>query len=133
MKTIIIILAALMAMPLAASADTVSLIESTSLTDKKPSKKKGEVKSVTFCVHLHCDNCVKKVQENIAFEKGVKDMKVSLDDQTVALKYDAAKTSEETLKAAIEKLGYPVSGVVEPGHEHHHVGEHHNHSHSHAE
>lgn len=130
-KTLIIVLAAMMAMPMVASAAESS--EAAVLTDKKPSKKKGEVKSVTFCVHLHCDNCVKKVQENIAFEKGVKDMKVSLDDQTVALKYDAAKTSEETLKAAIEKLGYPVSGVVEPGHEHHHAGEHHNHSHSHAE
>ena len=72
---------------------------------------------------------MKKVQENIAFEKGVKDLKVSLDDQTVALKYDAAKTSEATLKAAIEKLGYPVSGVLEPGQEHHH--HHHGHDHQH--
>jgi copper chaperone CopZ len=52
---------------------------------------------------------VKKVQENIAFEKGVKDMKVSLADQTVMLKYDSAKTSAEKLKAAIEKLGYKVN------------------------
>lgn len=122
MKTIIIILAALMAMPHAASADTVSLIESTSLTDKKPSKKsKAELKEVTFHVHLHCANCVKKVEENIAFEKGVKDLKVSLDDQIVYIKYDAAKTSEATLKTAIEKLGYPVSD----GHAHH---DHHGHA-----
>lgn len=127
-KTLIIILAAMMAMPMAASATETS--EAAVLTDKKPAKQKGEVKSVTFCVNLHCDNCVKKVQENIAFEKGVKDMKVSLEDQTVALKYDASKTSEETLKTAIEKLGYPVSGVVEPGHETHtrtHSHEHHHH------
>ena len=107
------------------------MTETSALTQKqKPSKKKkGEVKEVTFLVHLHCENCVKKVQENIAFEKGVKDLKVSLDDQTVALKYDAAKTSEATLKAAIEKLGYPVSGVLEPGQEHHH--HHHGHDHQH--
>ncbi|MBR1960917.1 MAG: heavy-metal-associated domain-containing protein, partial [Bacteroidales bacterium] len=81
--------------------------ETSTLTQKqKTSRKKGEVKEVTFLVHLHCENCVKKVQENIAFEKGVKDLKVSLEDQTVAIKYDAAKTSEDTLKAAIEKLGY---------------------------
>ena len=123
MKTIIIILAAMMAMPFAASADAMSVSESTSLTDSRPSKKKkAELKEVTFHVHLHCANCVKKVEENIAFEKGVKDLKVSLDNQTVYIKYDAAKTSEATLKAAIEKLGYPVSD----GHDH---GHHHGHAH----
>lgn len=128
-KTLIIILAAMVAFSASAAtvADTAS--EPSALVDKKPSKKKkGEVKEVIFAVHLHCENCVKKVQENIAFEKGVKDLKVSLEDQTVAVKYDAAKTSEATLKAAIEELGYPVSGTVAPGHEHNHDhGHHHNH------
>jgi iron-sulfur-dependent L-serine dehydratase beta subunit len=68
-----------------------------------------EIKEVTFKAHLHCASCVKKVQENIAFEKGVKDLKVSLADQTIAIRYDASKTSEQVLKAAIQKLGIPVS------------------------
>ncbi len=120
-KTIILTIAALMTVSAVTSvASTVTSAESSILTDKKPSKKKGEIKEVTFNVHLHCENCVKKVQENIAFEKGVKDLHVCLEDQTVSLKYDAAKTSEETLKAAIEKLGYPVSGKREGGHSHDH-------------
>ena len=88
-------------------------------TPEKPKKTK-EVKEVTFNVHLHCANCVKKVQENIAFEKGVKGLDVCQGHQTVTVKYDPAKTSEETLKAAIEKLGYEVSGVVAPEEVHHH-------------
>ncbi len=120
-KTIILTLAALMTISVSSAvASTIDTTELSVLTDKKP-KKKGEIKDVTFNVHLHCADCVKKVQENIAFEKGVKDLDVSLEDQTVAIKYDAAKTSEETLKKAIEKLGYPVS---EGKHEHH---EHHDH------
>ena len=83
-------------------------------------KKVKEVKEVTFSVHLHCENCVKKVQENISFEKGVKGLDVCQGHQTVTVKYDPAKTSEETLKAAIEKLGYEVSGVVAPEEVHHH-------------
>lgn len=83
-------------------------------------KKVKEVKEVTFNVHLHCENCVKKVQENISFEKGVKGLDVCLGHQTVTVKYDPAKTSETTLKAAIEKLGYEVSGVVAPEEVHHH-------------
>lgn len=89
-------------------------------------RKKADLKEVTFAVHLHCENCVKKVQENVAFERGVKDLKVSLEDQTVFVKYDAAKISEETLKKSIESLGYPVSGVIVPGQEHEHHGHDHN-------
>lgn len=62
----------------------------------------------------------------------MKDLHVCLEDQTVSLKYDAAKTNEETLKAAIEKLGYPVSGKREGGHSHgHDHGHDHGHSHEH--
>ena len=129
-KIIILTFAAFMAMAVNMAATPSEMTESSAFTQKqKPSKKKGEVKEVVFLVHLHCENCVKKVQENIAFEKGVKDLKVSLEDQTVALKYDAAKTSEATLKAAIEKLGYPVNGILEPGHEASH--HHHDHGHQH--
>ena len=86
-------------------------------------KKKVELKEVTFDVELHCANCVKKVQENIAFEKGVKDLHVCLEDQIVYIKYDAAKTSEDKLRAAVEGLGYKVKGISEKkdhGHSHNH-------------
>jgi copper chaperone CopZ len=86
-------------------------------------KKKVELKEVTFDVELHCANCVKKVQENIAFEKGVKDLHVCLEDQIVYIKYDAAKTSEDKLRAAVEGLGYKVKGLSQKkdhGHSHNH-------------
>jgi copper chaperone CopZ len=76
-------------------------------------KSKKEYKEVVFNVHLHCANCVRKVEENIAFEKGVKGLEVSLEKQTVAIRYDDTRTSEDKLKAAIEELGYKVSGVVQ--------------------
>ena len=98
-KTLIIIMAALMAMPVIAMADN------------KPAKKKGEIKEVTFVVEIDCENCAKKITENVSFEKGVKDLKVTTETKTVTVKYDAAKTSEETLKNSIEKLGYPVTEV----------------------
>ena len=86
-------------------------------TEKKAKKAKAEIKEVSFHVHLHCANCVKKVQDNIAFEKGVKDLHVTT--HSIVIKYDVSKTSEEVLKAAIEKLGYKIL----EGEDHHH---HHN-------
>lgn len=118
MRTIIIILSAIMAF--SASATAADFTETTILTDKKPKRAKAEIKEVTFHVHLHCANCVKKVEENIAFEKGVKDLKVSQADQTVYVKYDSSKTSEQTLKKAIESLGYEVKSESCSGHEHKH-------------
>lgn len=126
-KTLIIIMAAVMAFS-AAPVQALAADADMAAEQQNKKKKKGEVKDVTFSVYLHCENCVKKVQENIAFEKGVKGLEVSLENQTVAVKYDDAKTSEDVLKAAIEKLGYPVSGKLEPGqkaHEHDHGHEHH--------
>lgn len=116
MKAIVIILSAIMAF--SASATATDFTETTVLTDKKPKKAKAEIKEVTFHVHLHCANCVKKVEENIAFEKGVKDLKVSQADQTVYVKYDSSRTSEQILKKAIEALGFKVNS--EPDHNHKH-------------
>lgn len=127
-KFIIMVMAAFMAMPMVSMAD-----------NKPAKKKKGEIKEVTFVVEIDCENCAKKITENVSFEKGVKDLKVSVADMTVALKYDAAKTNETVLKASIEELGYPVHGVLEPGqkaehhhdHGHDHGHDHHGHDHHH--
>lgn len=134
-KTITMILAVAMAF---AATCTVSAADA-------QGKKKKELKEVNFNVYLHCEDCVEKVNENIAFEKGVKGLEVSLENQTVLIKYDVAKTSEDKLKAAIEKLGYPVHGALAPGQkpilledveaaqEHGHDHDHgHNHEHNHA-
>lgn len=67
-----------------------------------------EVKTVTFKTHLHCENCVKKVVENISFVKGVKDLDVSLEKQEISIKFDASKTDAATLASEIRKLGYPA-------------------------
>ena len=90
---------------IAAPATTATTSEICLSAAKKPKK---EIKTVTFHANLHCHACVNKVQENIAFEKGVKDMKVDLDKHEITIKYDGAKTSVEKLAAAIEKLGYKV-------------------------
>jgi copper chaperone CopZ len=116
-NTIIIILAALMAFSTTAVAADMSA--KTEQTAKK-AKKKAEIKEVTFKAHIHCENCVKKIRENISFEKGVKDLHVCMEDQIISIKYDAAKTNEETLKNAIIKLGVEVKGVSHEGHHHDH-------------
>ena len=127
-KFLAFIIVAAMAVSSAFAADSAA----DSAADQKRGKKsKAELKEVTWTVNLHCENCVEKVNENLAFEKGVKDLKVSLEEGTVYIKFDSSKTSEETLAAAMKKLGYEVSAACDCGHDHSHEGHDHGHNHQH--
>ncbi len=75
--------------------------------DKKD--KNADKKEVTFDVSMTCDNCKKRIEKNIAFEKGVCDMKVDLPAKTVMVVYQTNKTDQIKLQKAIEKLGYEVA------------------------
>lgn len=115
----------ILAFVIAASIAVSSAFAADSAAAQKKNKKSKELKEVTWTVNLHCENCVEKVNENLAFEKGVKDLKVSLEEGTVYVKYDSSKTSEETLAAAMKKLGYEVSAACDCGHDHSHEGHNH--------
>ena len=69
-------------------------------------KKVKKTATVTYNVNIHCAKCVAKLTDNLSFLKGVEDLKISLDDKTVTIKYNPAKTDEATLAKAIEKCGY---------------------------
>lgn len=55
---------------------------------------------------LVCENCENKVKGNLRFVKGVKEITTNLDKQTIEVKYDADKTSEEKILTALSKIGY---------------------------
>ncbi len=73
---------------------------------------KKEKATVTFQTDMHCHKCAEKVNENIAFEKGVLDIKVDEKTKQVTITYDAKKTSVEKLQKSIQKLGYTATPVV---------------------
>ena len=73
--------------------------------NKKPANDKEKV---VFDVSMTCENCQKRIENNIAFEKGVTDMKVDLAKKTVEIEFKKSQTTVEKLQAAIEKLGYEV-------------------------
>lgn len=66
---------------------------------------------VTTTPQMHCENCEKKIKDNLRFEKGIKKIKTSIKDQTVTLEYDADKTSSDNLIKSFSKFGYEASEV----------------------
>ncbi len=74
------------------------------------SDKKKE--SVTFFIsEMDCGSCIKKIEKNIAFEKGVTDLKCDLSTQTAVVTYKTDKTSKTKLAAAFKKIGMDATPV----------------------
>lgn len=76
------------------------------LSVEAQNKKTNHNKTVTFEVTMTCENCKKTIEKNIAFEKGMKDMKVDLDNKLVTLTFDSRKNNEQKIIEAFSKLGY---------------------------
>ena len=60
---------------------------------------------------MSCMHCAKKVENTLKELKGVKNVTVNLEEKkaTVVMKQEI---SEETLKNAVEELGYEVEEIV---------------------
>lgn len=71
-------------------------------------EKKKDSKLTTVVLHseISCNNCKQRIEKNIPFEKGVKDLKVSLADKTVTIVFRNDKNTSEKLCEAVTKLGY---------------------------
>ncbi len=66
---------------------------------------------VTTSPQMHCENCEKKIKNNLRFEKGIKKIETNVEKQTVTINYDADKTSEEKVLKGFEKFGYTAKPV----------------------
>ena len=73
------------------------------------------IKEVVFTTEpeIECQNCVKKIKENLRFEKGVKAINPDLDTKLVTIQYDSEKTNPDNLIKAFAKIKYKAT-VVEP-------------------
>jgi copper chaperone CopZ len=79
------------------------------LTAQNKKDLKSDKETVVFNVSMTCENCQKRIEKNIAFEKGVTDMKVDLASKTVQIEFKKSQTTVQKLQEAIEKLGYEVT------------------------
>ncbi len=58
-----------------------------------------------------CGQCKTRIEEGMAFEKGVKDVTLDVESKNVTITFNPKKTSPEALKKAISKLGYDADEV----------------------
>ncbi len=94
---------------IASAAFTLLIISS--LTHEVKAQKSKDEKTVVIEASMDCNSCKAKIEKNIAFEKGVKDLKVNLETKQVTIRYQEDKNSDESLVKAIEKLGFTAKIV----------------------
>lgn len=65
-------------------------------------------KEVVFTTEpeIECQNCVKRIKDNLRFEKGVKAINPDLKTKLVTVQYDSEKTDPEKLIKAFAKINY---------------------------
>ncbi|WP_291530034.1 heavy-metal-associated domain-containing protein [Bacteroides sp. UBA939] len=73
-----------------------------------------DIRTAVFKVsQMSCENCVRKINHNIRFEKGVKEFSTDLKTKMVTITYDAEKTDVNKLKAGFKKFDYEAEFVKE--------------------
>ena len=77
-------------------------------------KKKTNVVKTKFLVEsISCANCIKSIEKNLSYEKGVTDLKSDLETKTVEITYRSDKTTEDKLLATFKKMNRPAKVVKE--------------------
>lgn len=69
-------------------------------------EKEKKTKTIEIKSTVVCGMCEERIIKDMAFEKGVKDVKVDLETKIITITYKTEKTDEKTLKKAITKIGY---------------------------
>ena len=85
-----------------------------SMASAQEAKKKNNKVTTRFFVEtIHCENCIKNIEKNISFEKGVTDMKCNLETRIVEVTFRPDKTSNEKLLAVFDKIQKPAKVLKE--------------------
>ncbi|MDL2227685.1 heavy-metal-associated domain-containing protein [Odoribacter sp. OttesenSCG-928-L07] len=70
---------------------------------KEVKAKKGE-KLLLIKADVDCNNCKSKIEKQMSYAKGVKDVKADVTTKAVTIAYDPKKTDEAALLKEVQKL-----------------------------
>ena len=72
----------------------------------------GKFETIKIKTSSQCDMCKERIEEALAFEKGVKTAVLDIETKVVTVTYKKSKTSSEKIKKAISKVGYDADEVA---------------------
>ena len=72
--------------------------------DKKPAELKVRTSAI-------CSQCKDRIEQGMAFEKGIKDVNLDVDTKIATIKYSPSKTTPAEIRVAISRLGYDADSI----------------------
>jgi copper chaperone CopZ len=74
--------------------------------------KEVTIKLGAYCDHFEqCETGKSRLEKELVFTKGIKDVKTDSQAKTVTVKFNSKKTSEHKIREAISKAGYDADDV----------------------
>lgn len=71
-----------------------------------------KLKTVEIQTSAQCEMCKERLESNLIFGKGVKDVVLDMKTKIISLTYQTKKTDLSTLKSAISELGYDADDLI---------------------
>lgn len=65
-----------------------------------------ETKTIGIKTSAVCAMCKERIERDLVFEKGIKQVNVNLESKTITVTYRVDKTNPQNIRRAIAKLGY---------------------------
>lgn len=70
-----------------------------------------EIDTIRVKTSSQCDMCKERIEETLAFERGVKSSELDLDTKIVTVAYKTGRTNPDRIRRAISKAGYDADDV----------------------
>lgn len=68
--------------------------------------------TIAIKTSAECENCKKRIESNIRFEKGVKNALLDVETKILRITYDRKKNSPEKLRESVSKIGYDADDIL---------------------
>jgi copper chaperone CopZ len=91
----------------------VSLLIAVFASQINAQEPKSDLKTVYFKTNMDCIDCEVTLNNYLKFEKGVKDLKVDFNSNTIIVTYKSGKNTPENLVKGIQKQGYEAHQITE--------------------
>jgi len=71
----------------------------------------GKFEEIKIKTSAQCDMCKERIEEALAFEKGVKKSELDMETKIITVTYKKGKATPESIRKAISKTGYDADDV----------------------
>ena len=89
----------------------IVIVMATTLLSISALAQEKKVEKVSILTSAVCGDCKVRIENGLAYTKGIKDVNLDLETKVATVKYSTSRTSVDEIRKAISKLGYDADDV----------------------